>query len=644
MLQFLRKSITSWVGIVILAIALGALVITLFQPTGPGGGTSASGPVVATVSEAAVTEAEFLRTIERAVDRERERQPAITNADFVNAGGGELVLEQMIGAKAITEFGTANGMVVSKQMIDGEIASIPAFQVNGKFDEPTFRRLLQQQRLTEAEVRDSIAADLKRRQLLQPVAMATTVPRGLAEPYAALLLEVRRGQIIAVPAAAMPEPGAPTPAQLAAFHKANAQAFTIPERRAFRYALVTPALVADRAKPTEAEIAKAYQDRIAEFGGAETRTVNFVVLPTRAEADAFVKAAAGGPGFSEAAKGAGFAPTDYALGAMDRSSLEDRTNAQVATAAFGLAKPGIAAPVETPLGFYVVQVTGITPAAPRPLASVRAELEQRLIDEKVETLMAETVNAAEERLSGGEAFADVAKSLGLAVESVPAVTADGRTFDEDLAVARADNPITPKVFAADEADGPQVADIGEGRFALFEIAETIPPYLVPVDRIRDDVTLAWTMDTRQKAAKATADRIAAALGKGEALAAATRGLALPPPQPLQIRRLELTQMAQQGTQVPPPVLLMLSTPSGQARVLAAPGAQGWFVVKVDAVEPGSLAQAPQLADAVRQSFTQQAGEEMAATFVRAIEREVGVVRNPAAITAAKRRVTGAGLE
>ena len=37
MLQFLRKSVSSWVGILILGLALGALVITLFQPSGPGG-------------------------------------------------------------------------------------------------------------------------------------------------------------------------------------------------------------------------------------------------------------------------------------------------------------------------------------------------------------------------------------------------------------------------------------------------------------------------------------------------------------------------------------------------------------------------------------------------------------------------------
>jgi peptidyl-prolyl cis-trans isomerase D len=69
MLQFLRKTVTSWVGILILALALGALVFTLFQPTGPGGSTAASGQLLATVGDASVTEADYRRTIDRAVAR-----------------------------------------------------------------------------------------------------------------------------------------------------------------------------------------------------------------------------------------------------------------------------------------------------------------------------------------------------------------------------------------------------------------------------------------------------------------------------------------------------------------------------------------------------------------------------------------------
>ncbi len=71
---------------------------------------------------------------------------------------------------------------------------------------------------------------------------------------------------------------------------------------------------------------------------------------------------------------------------------------------------------------------------------------------------------------------------------------------------------------------------------------------------------------------------------------------------------------------------------------------GWFVVKVDEVVPGDVTQAPQLVDAVRQSLVREGGEEIAESFVRAIERSVGVVRKPEAVKAVNRRLTGAIAE
>lgn len=641
MLEFLRKSVSSWVGILILALALGALVLTLFQGQGPtGGAPGAGGPVLATIGESALTENEFIRTVDRAVTRERERTPTITVPDFLGAGGGEMVLQQLIAGKALTEFGTANDMVISRRMVDGEIASIPAFQLNGKFDDATFRRLLAEQRLSEEELRDSIATDLKRRQLLQPIALGTTVPRGMAEPFAALLLEMRRGLILPVPSLAMPDPGAPTDAQLKAFHAENRTAYTIPERRGFRFAELTTASLAAKAKPTPAEVEKYYKDNPAEFGGLELRTINQVVLQDEAAAKAFVAAVRGGSTFAAAAAKQGFAATDIALGEQSRAGLTDTVGKPVADAAFAL-KPGqVSDPVKTDLGFHMVEVAAIKPASPQPLAAVSAQIEKKLADDKLADLVADTVASAEDRLTGGESLADVAKSLGLAVQTVPALTADGRLFDASYAATRVDQPLLPKVFGAEESEGPQVADLGGGSYALFEVTEVIPPALVPLAAIRNDVATAWSIKTRADAARREAESIAAALSKGTPMAEVVAGKRLPPQQPITVRRLELTQMSQQGQQVPPPVLLLLNTPAGQARILPAPGGQGWFVVKVDAVQPGNVEQAPGLVDAVRQSLLRETGNEMMETFVRAIERDVGVVRKPEQVKATTRRMTG----
>lgn len=643
MLQVLRKSVSSWIGILILAVALGALVFTLFQPNTPGG-PGQSGAVLATVGDAAIQESDYLGAVDRAVVQERQRTPQLTNPEFLAAGGGEMVMQQLIAGKAMNAFGAKNSMVISRRMVDGEIASIPAFQLNGKFDDGTFRRLIAEQRLSEAEIRESIATDLMRRQLLQPVMAGTTVPRAVAEPYAALLLEQRRGVILPIPSAAMPDPGKPTDAQLKAFHTENKAAYTLPERRAFRFAEIDNGALLEKSKPTPEAVRKYYDENPMEFGGLETRDVRQIVLADEAKAKAFVAAVRGGTPFAQAAEAEGYGEQDTALGTLTQDTLAQQLNAEVAKAAFTLKAGSVSDPVKSGFGWHVVEARGIFPPKPQPFQTVSAGIEKKLMDEKAADLMAEAIAGAEDKLAEGQSLADVAKSLGAALQTSPALTADGRLFDDSYAATRVEQPLLAKIFAAEVSEGPQVVETDGGRHALIEVTDVIPPTLVPLDKIREPVEAAWAIKARSDAARAEADRIAAAASKGETLAQATAGKRLPAPQSLTVRRLELTQMAQQGQQVPPPVVMLLNTPKGQARVIPAPGGQGWFVVKVDDVVPGNIAEAPQLTDAVRQSLVRDAGNEMAESFVRAIERDVGVVRKPEAVKAVNRRLTGATVE
>ncbi|MCG2841662.1 peptidyl-prolyl cis-trans isomerase [Sandaracinobacter sp. RS1-74] len=644
MLQILRKSVSSWVGILILALALGALVFTLFQPSTPGSTSGQSGAVLATVGKGAIQESDYLGAVDRAVARERERAPQLTNPEFLAAGGGEMVLQQLIAGKAMNSFGAANGMAISRRMVDGEIASIPAFQLNGKFDEPTFRRLLAEQRISEEELRESIATDLMRRQLLQPVLAGTSVPRAMAEPYAALLLEQRSGVILPIPSAAMPDPGKATDAQLQAFHTENKAAYTLPERRAFRFAEFNGASLRDKAKPTAEAVRKYYDDNPLEFGGLEMRNVQQVVLPDEAAAKAFVAEVRGGKDFGLAAAALGFEEGDVALGALSQDQLAQQVNAQSAKAAFALAADAVSEPVKSGFGWHVLHVREIQAPQPQPFTMVQNVIEKKLEDEKLAELLSETVGKAEDQFAEGQSLADVAKGLGAAVQTSPALTADGRLFDENYGATRVMQPLLSKVFATEPGEGPQVVEAEGGNYALVEVTDVVAPALVPLDKIRGDVEMAWSVKSRSDAAKAEAERIAAAASKGETLQKAIGGRNLPAPQQLTVRRLELTQMAQQGQQVPPPVVMLLNTPKGQARVIQAPGGQGWFVVKVEDVKPGAPEEAVQLVDAVRQSLVRDAGNEMAESFVRAIERDVGVVRKPDAVKAVNRRLTGATVE
>src|SRR3546814_6446599 len=85
---------------------------------------------------------------------------------------------------------------------------------------------------------------------------------------------------------------------------------------------------------------------------------------------------------------------------------------------------------------------------------------------------------------------------------------------------------------------------------------------------------------------------------------------------------------------------MFTMPADAVRTLAAPGEQGWFVVKVDEVKKGDLSTAPAMVESTRAQFNQFAGEEYAAQFARAVAAEVGLECNDKAIEQLRQELAG----
>ena len=634
MISLFRKYLTSWFALALFGLVLAAFAISGVGNTSFGGLTSGGG--VATVGGSDITEAKLLGEFDRTLRRARQQDPKLDARTAARQGAVGEVYEELIATTALERFAHDNGIAISERAIDGEIASVDAFRLGSQFDQATYRRILSEQRLSERDLRDGLRNDLVRKQLITPVIAAAQVPRGMAEPYAALLLEARTGAVAIVPAAAMPAPPAPTPAVLAAFYAAHTAAFTLPERRAFRYALIDRASLGAGVAVTDADIRKYYDANAATYAGAETRTLLQVVVPDAAKANAIAAAVKGGQSFAMAAQAAGFAAADIDIGEQTKTKFADATSAAVADAAFALTKGATTAPVQSPFGWHVVSVTGIAPARARSFDATRGEISNKLKDDRSTALLSDTVGKIEDALSGRTSLADVAKRFNLTVAAVPGVTSAATVpTDPAFVIAPAAAPLVAKVFGADPSDGPTLQPIGKDHFAVVELGDITPPAVQPLATVRTAVVDAYTADARLKAAKAVADKIVAETAKNRPFASVVAAHNLPAAHPLGGRRIDLNQAAQ----VPPPVKLFITLPAGASRALPA-GPQGYWVVHVDTVTPGDVAAAPALIDSARAQFTKDAPNELGAAFAQAVERAVGVQRNSAALAAATARITG----
>ena len=638
MLAGLRRALKNPLVLGLLALLGIAFAFTGFDLAGPVGG--AGGTEVARVDGDGIPATEVAADAERRVTQARAQDPRADIAQLVEQGGIEAIVDQLIAQRAARAFGDAVGLTVSKAQVDGEIASLPAFRgLNGQFDPAIFREKIGQANLSERQVREEFAGLLLQRQLIPPLVAGERAPIGLAAPYAAMLAEAREGTVgvVAADPAAITTP--PTDAQLQAFLRENRVRYLVPERRVIRYALLGPEQVR-AAAPTEAEVARFYAANAARFGGSETRVLSQIIRTTEAEARAFAQQLAGGTSFVDAARAAGFSAADISLGPQTREAFTRLSAANVAAAAFAAAEGATTAPVRSPLGYHIVRVDQVQRTGGRSLDQARSEIVAELTRTKGEEAIAAQVDAIEDELADGAALTEVAAKRGLQVVTTPPITAGGQAPGQPGFAAPPElAPLLPAAFAADPEDEPTLETVPGGRgYALLAVGDVVEAAPPPFAQVRAQLAGDWRQREAFRRARATADRIAAAVSRGQSMAEAFRAAGVQlAPRDIRARRLDV---AQGNTPPPPPLTLLFQLPQGRARALPAPQEAGVFVVHHRRTVPARAEDTPGLAQATRTQFGQGAANEYAEQFVRAMQREVGVTRNAAAIARIKRELDG----
>lgn len=643
MITFLRRIFNSRIGLIVsfLFILLVAIAFAGSDITGSiGSGVGLSRTTVAEVGKHDITTDELSMRVNNQLDVQRRETPGLDMMSFINGGGFEQTLEQMINVRGLEEFAQSVGLGVSKRLIDGEIASIAAFNgPNGQFDRTTFLSVLTQRKVTEKQLRDDIASDLYTRQMLVPVAGAARIPASVARPYAALALESRSGLVGFVPSAAMARGNPPAQAELDNYYSQNVARYTVPERRVIRYAPFGKAMLAEKAKPTEAEIAEAYKTNAAQYAARETRSLTQVILQDQNAARAFETKVKAGTSFAAAAAQAGLEPAT--LADQDRARLAELASRAVADAAFGAAQGAITAPQRSGLGWHVLRVDSIKTIPAKSLDSVRSEITEVLAKQKLDAALADLAAKIEDSIADGATFDEVVKASGLTAVATPAITAagidpDNPTFRPDPAFVRLIEP----AFEAAVDDDPLVETIAEGeQYAVSDVERIIPATPRPLAQIREQVVKEFELDRASRQARAITDAVVAKVSKGVPLAQALgeAGVKLPAPEAIGGKRMEITAS---GQRVPPPLALLFSMAEKRVKRLEAPGKQGWFIVWLDKITPGDIATQPELVANLQREMSRVVGQEYVSQFANATKAELGVKRNEKAAAALKRQLGG----
>jgi peptidyl-prolyl cis-trans isomerase D len=311
---------------------------------------------VANVGGSVITTMELQRAVEQQKDRMREvlgRSADLSMLD-TDATRREL-LDGLISQRVLGMYAVKNNMAATDEQLRDLIASVPAFQEEGKFSKARYETLLRSQNMTPAQYEASLRSDLVLQQLGTGLVESSFVSRTEARRLAELRAETREVSELAFPADAYVKQVKLAPDAAESFYKANPARFRIPDRVRVEYVELSQdaiaALVpvgADEVKAVyEASIAPKFAQRTAARKQADELAATLRKEPQRFEE--LAKANSQDPGSAANGGDLGW----FGRGAMVKP-FED--------AVFRQKENEIGGPVESEFGFHIVKVTGVRKA------------------------------------------------------------------------------------------------------------------------------------------------------------------------------------------------------------------------------------------------------------------------------------------
>ena len=646
MLSSLRSLQKTKIGTAVVALFF-ILILIGFASTGVtnfGSGELGFGmtsSTLASVGGEQVTEQAMSEAMQRRLQQVRQEKP---NADYSTiAGDFETILSELIDEKTLLAFAEKFHFPLSKRLVDAEIAQIPQTKgPGGQFSEQSYQAFLAQQRLTDAQIREVLAGGLLERYLLTPVAANARVSAGMATPYAAMLLESRQGEAAAIPLAAFRSGLKPTDADLQQYYSTNRNRYMVPEQRVLRIAQIGPDQVKNLTA-SDQEVAAYYNSHKADFASKETRSISQAVVQDQATANAIAARAKGGGTLAAAAAPAGANAAVTSLTDQSREAYASVAGNDTAAAVFAAPSGAVVGPIKTPFGWAVAKVESVKTSGGKTLDQARAEIASKIAADKRKGAIEDIVDKLQDAIDNGNNFTEAAAKANLTVTTTPLITASGTSrADPNFKLPPELAPALKTGFDVEPNDPPDIVTLPNDQgYAMVSPGQVVPAAPAPIATVRDQVASDWIDSKAMDRAHTVAQQIEGKVEHGTPLAQAIKesGAALPPVHPVGARRIQLAMA--QGP-VPEPLKVLFSLAQGKSRMFPDPQGRGYFIVKVDKIDPGNALAQPALIGQMQNELQQGVSQDYEQEFLAALRQELGVKRNEGAIQALKSRMISSG--
>jgi len=528
MLQTLREKTSGWIAFVILAVVSVPFAFfgieQYFEVRTP--------TYVAKIGEREISQDEFRERFEQYRQNARRQLGEAYDADYF---GSTLVkrqlLEQMVNEELLLQASEIAGTTASDDRVRREIAAIPAFQVDGKFDAEQYGLLLRSQApaLTPAQFEERIRRDIGAREIPAQVESTATLTEVALDRYLALREQTRDFAYAILPPAAAPA-APPDDAAVGAWYESNKSEFMTEETLSVRYVEIDAAKLEPASGPDEETLRQRYEDQRDRFVVEEQRLASHILVKVPADADALSqkgaqeraaalaeRARADGADFAalarEASDDAGSKSAGGDLGWIEKGITQPAFESTL----FTMAPRTVSDPVRTDEGFHVIQLREIKPGSIKPFEDVRAELADQFLSSERERLFSELSGTLIDRIyQNPTSIEPAAAALGGEVQrSEPFGRAGGAGIAAFPAVVR--EAFSDRVLVDGGVSDP--IDLGGSRVVAIQLDQHQPSAQRALEEVRDQVVARLQAEAVRNATRVSARALGDRFEQGGELAA-----------------------------------------------------------------------------------------------------------------------------
>ena len=450
-------------------------------------------------------------------------------AVFDTPAAREASLNSMLGDRALRREAVDSHVMIGADRLRQVIASVPAFQEDGKFSYSRYKTVLGAQGMSEAMFEQRVREDLARQTLLDGVARSAIVPSVLSERLATLVQEtrtVRERRFRPEDFVARVNVGDDA---IKGYYEANRAQFETKESIDVQLLALTLDDVARQISVPPAELQSYYEQNKASFTEPEQRRASHILLTVgeggsakdkdgarklaqellariKARPDDFAKLA------QEYSKDPGSAAKGGDLGFFGRGMMVKPFE----EAAFGL-KPGDTSDiVESEFGLHLIRVSEVKGGAVAPFEQVKGKIEATFRQQQAQKKFAESAeqftNIVYEQSDSLQPAAD---KLGLKIQTIANVTRDGVPRGAPGAALLPAAAV--QALFADDALGKKrniaAVEAGGGTLVSARVVEHRPARLRPLEEVSPQIRERLVREQAVRLAREAAAAAAEALRK-----------------------------------------------------------------------------------------------------------------------------------